>query len=54
MHDSPEQLTEIARLIDEGKVRLVAKTYPFADAIRAQAESAEGHVAGKLVVDVRH
>jgi NADPH:quinone reductase-like Zn-dependent oxidoreductase len=47
------QLTEIGRLIDEGKVRpVVSTTYPLAEARQAQAQIERGHVRGKIVLKV--
>jgi len=44
---------EAARLFTEGAFRLpVEKTYPLASAAEAQAASAAGDVAGRLVVTV--
>lgn len=48
-----KQLTQIARLIDEGKVEVkVAQTYPFDATPDALARIEQGHVRGKLVVAV--
>lgn len=48
-----EILTEIGRLIDEGKVRVVLqKTYPLAEAARAQDELEHDHAIGKRVLMV--
>lgn len=50
---SAEQLAEIARLIDAGKVRpIVEATYPFAAAAEAERRHEEGHVRGKIVLDL--
>ena len=47
------QLTEIARLIDAGKVRSVVDTImPLAEARRAQELSQGGHTRGKIVLRV--
>lgn len=49
-----EWLEEIARLIDEGKVKTtLSKVYPLAQAAEAQQESATWHVRGKLVLEIR-
>jgi NADPH:quinone reductase-like Zn-dependent oxidoreductase len=49
----PEQLAEIAALIDAGKLRPeVGEVLPLADARRAQELSEAGHVRGKLVLEV--
>jgi len=48
-----EQLAEIARLIDEGKVRpRLAKVFPLADAAEAYRLSETGHARGKIVLSV--
>lgn len=50
----PDQLNEIARLIDEGKVKpIVADVMPLDRAAEAQRISAEGHTRGKIVLEVR-
>ncbi|MCE7029214.1 NADP-dependent oxidoreductase [Jiella avicenniae] len=52
--DDPEQaLAEAARLYSEGTLRLrVERRFPLTQVGEAQALSAEGHVTGKLVIDV--
>lgn len=48
------QLTELADLIDAGQVDVVIeRTFPLAQAAAAHDLSAEGHVHGKLVLEVR-
>lgn len=48
-----EELAEIARLIDAGRIRPdVRGTYPLAEAAKAQAESETGHGRGKIVLVV--
>ena len=48
---SPAQLTEIAALIDAGKVRVdIAARYPLDDAVAAYRRLKDGHVRGKLVL----
>jgi NADPH:quinone reductase-like Zn-dependent oxidoreductase len=45
------QLADIARLIDDGKVRpVVSATFPFADVRAAEQALERGHVRGKIVV----
>lgn len=47
------QLTEIARLIDDRKVRpVIAATFPFAAAPQAEQRQEEGHVNGKIVIEL--
>lgn len=48
---SPDQLTELAALIDAGKVRVdLAATYPFDRAVEAYRRLKDGHVRGKIVL----
>lgn len=48
---SPGQLTELAGLIDAGKVRVdLAATYPFDQAVEAYRRLKDGHVRGKIVL----
>jgi NADPH:quinone reductase-like Zn-dependent oxidoreductase len=47
------QLAEVARLVDDGRIRLiVAATFPLADAGKAQTALEKGHVRGKIVLEV--
>ena len=49
-----EQLSEIATLIDAGKIRTVVETVlPLPEARSAQERSQAGHVRGKIVLQVR-
>ncbi|RDC58013.1 NADP-dependent oxidoreductase [Pedobacter chinensis] len=49
----PDQLTEIAKLIDNGKVKpIVEKVLTLTDAKKAQIESEQGHTRGKIVLQV--
>jgi NADPH:quinone reductase-like Zn-dependent oxidoreductase len=49
-----EQLSEIATLIDAGKIRTVVETVlPLPEAWYAQERSQAGHVRGKIVLQVR-
>jgi len=49
----PAQLTEIAGLIDSGKVKpIIDKVLPFTSAKQAQMESEQGHIRGKIVLQV--
>ena len=49
-----EWLTEIARLIDEGKVKVViSKVYLLEEVAEAHRESETFHVRGKLVLEIR-
>jgi NADPH:quinone reductase-like Zn-dependent oxidoreductase len=50
-HPSSSDLTEIARLIDAGKVKTVVETVlPLAEARRAHELSQSGHARGKIVL----
>jgi NADPH:quinone reductase-like Zn-dependent oxidoreductase len=50
-HPSSSNLTEIARLIDAGKVKTVVETVlPLAEARRAHELSQNGHARGKIVL----
>jgi len=54
MQQNSSQLTIIANLIQDLKVRPVIDTVvPFHEAVEAEKENQEGHVVGKMVVDVR-
>jgi len=49
----PEQLWEIKRLVDSGKVRPeIAAVFPLRDAAKAHQMSATEHVRGKIVLQV--
>ena len=50
---TPERLTDLARLIDDGQLRVPAiRVYPLEQAADALAESERRHVRGKLVLTV--
>ena len=52
-HASSSDLTEIAKLIDDGKVKTVVETViPLAEARRAHELSETGHARGKIVLKV--
>jgi NADPH:quinone reductase-like Zn-dependent oxidoreductase len=49
----PEELEQIKQLIDSGKVMpVIASVMPLKDAAKAQKLSEEGHVRGKIVLQV--
>jgi len=49
------QLTELARLIDEGKIKpYVDSVFPLAEAAQAQTLGEGGHTRGKIVLKVRN
>jgi NADPH:quinone reductase-like Zn-dependent oxidoreductase len=48
------QLSELARLIEDGAIRVVLDSvYPLADARSAHERAAQGHIQGKIVLDVK-
>ncbi len=50
---SARQLEEIARLIDNAKVRpLIRATYPLEDVARAHRHMENDHIQGKVVLKV--
>lgn len=52
-HPDASQLEELAELIDEGKIRpIVSKIMPLKDAAEAHRLSEEGHIRGKIVLQV--
>jgi NADPH:quinone reductase-like Zn-dependent oxidoreductase len=52
-HSSSSQLTEIAELIDEGKVKpIIEKVLPLQQAAEAQELNRAGHTHGKIVLQV--
>ncbi len=54
MEADPEQLTKIAGLIQDLKVRpVIDAVVPLIRAVEAQKEVQQGHTIGKIVVDVR-
>ncbi|MCW6512947.1 NADP-dependent oxidoreductase [Lichenifustis flavocetrariae] len=47
------QLAELGRLLDTGTIRVVLdSTYPLADARKAHERAAQGHIQGKIVLNV--
>jgi NADPH:quinone reductase-like Zn-dependent oxidoreductase len=52
-HADAEDLTEIARLIDAGKIKpIVTKILPLSDAVAAQEQAATHHTRGKVVLRI--
>jgi NADPH:quinone reductase-like Zn-dependent oxidoreductase len=48
-----EQLAEIAKLVDSGKLKvIIEKVYPLSEARAAQESNAQGHTRGKIVLRV--
>ncbi|HVJ34599.1 MAG TPA: NADP-dependent oxidoreductase [Terriglobia bacterium] len=53
VRSSGAQLAEVARLLDDGTIRVVLdSTYPLADARKAHERAARGHIQGKIVLTV--
>jgi NADPH:quinone reductase-like Zn-dependent oxidoreductase len=53
VHPDAEDLAEIARLIDAGKIRpMVTQVLPLGDAIAAQQQAATHHTRGKVVLRI--
>ncbi len=51
----PEELTQIAGLIDRGKIKpIIGKVFPLEQAAEAQRLSKDGHARGKIVLEVVH
>jgi len=48
------QLEAIGRLLDDGSIRVIVDSiHPLADAAKAHARAAQGHIQGKIVLAVR-
>jgi len=48
-----DELTEIGKLIDENKIRvIISQTFPLSEAAKAQEQVASGHTRGKIVLKV--
>jgi NADPH:quinone reductase-like Zn-dependent oxidoreductase len=53
VHPDAEDLTEIARLIDAGKIKpIVTQVLPLSEAIAAQRQAATHHTRGKIVLRI--
>src|SRR5258705_1193565 len=53
VHPDTADLTEIARLVDAGKIKpLVTEVVPLTDAVKAQQQAATHHTRGKVVLRV--
>ena len=53
VHPDAEDLTQIARLIDEGKIKpIVTQVLPLSEAVAAQQQAATHHTRGKVVLRV--
>ncbi|WP_180899003.1 NADP-dependent oxidoreductase [Martelella soudanensis] len=53
VRSSGAQLTELARLLDDGTIRAVIDSiYPLAEARQAHERAARGHIQGKIVLTV--
>jgi len=52
-HADADDLTEIAQLIDAGKIKpIVTEVLPLRDAVKAQQKAATHHTRGKVVLRV--
>ncbi len=50
---SVEELNELAKLVDSGKLKvIIEKVYPLSEARAAQESNAQGHTRGKIVLRV--
>jgi NADPH:quinone reductase len=50
---NPAQLSEIAKLMEEGKLKVhIAAVFPLAKAKKAHALCETGHVNGKIVLEI--
>jgi len=50
---NPEQLAELARLVADGKLRVeISERFPLERAADAHRRSEEGHVRGKIVIEI--
>lgn len=48
-----EELAEIAKLIDDGKIKvIVSQIFPLSEAVKAQEQVATGHTRGKIVLKI--
>lgn len=53
VRSSGAQLREVARLLDDGTIRVVLDSiYPLADARKAHERAAQGHIQGKILLNV--
>lgn len=53
VQNSGDELAQIAKLIDEGKIKVtVSETFPLAEASKAQSKADTGHARGKIVLKV--
>jgi NADPH:quinone reductase-like Zn-dependent oxidoreductase len=53
VHPDSEDLTEIAGLIDSGKIKpIVTRVLPLSDAVKAQQQAATHHTRGKIVIRI--
>lgn len=53
VHSDGAQMGELARLIDEGRVRVgIDSVFALADATKAHERAEQGHIQGKIVLRV--
>jgi NADPH:quinone reductase-like Zn-dependent oxidoreductase len=54
VRSSGAQLAEVGRLLEDGSIRVVLDSaYPLADARSAHEHAAQGHIQGKIVLEVK-
>jgi NADPH:quinone reductase-like Zn-dependent oxidoreductase len=53
VHADADDLTEIAQLVDAGKIKpVVTEVLPLGDAVKAQQQAATHHTRGKVVLRI--
>jgi len=53
VHPDTADLTEIAQLVDAGKIKpVVTEVLPLSDAVKAQQQAATHHTRGKVVLRI--
>lgn len=53
VHSDGQQMAELAGLIDTGQIRVgIDSVFPLADAWKAHERAAQGHIQGKIVLEV--
>jgi alcohol dehydrogenase len=54
MHPSGDELAELARLVDAGRLEpVIDRVFPFAQVDQAFAHLESGHAKGKVIVRIR-
>ena len=53
VHSDGPQMTELARLMDAGQLRVgIDSVFPLADAAKAHERAEQGHIQGKIVLEI--